>query len=79
MLGVRVVPKGLAKKELWTALRSGDYALAGLELTAPGNDAECFLMEWTSGSQNNVIGYTNTAYDTLMSIIAGAADGAAGG
>ena len=42
-----------------------------------GNDAECFLMEWTSDSQDNVVGYENSAYDTLMSIIANAEDGTA--
>ena len=77
VLGMQVVPRGVTESELWAALRSGEYALAGVELEAVGNDAECFLMEWTSDNPNNVIGYTNTAYDTLMSIIASAADGAA--
>lgn len=76
-LGVQVTPKQVAPAELWTALRSGEYALAGAELEAVGNDAECFLMEWVSGSANNVIAYQNTAYDTLMAIIASAADGSA--
>jgi len=76
-LGVRVIPKGVTTKELWTALRSGTYTLAAVELEAPGNDAECFLMDWTSDSQDNVAGYVNTAYDTLMAIIASAADGTA--
>ena len=34
-------------------------------------------MDWTSGSQDNVICYGNSAYDTLMAIIANAADGTA--
>jgi len=76
-LGISVSPRGVTESEIWASLRSGEYTIAEVELEAVGNDAECFLMEWTSGSQNNVIGYTNTAYDTLMSIIAGAADGAA--
>ena len=76
-LGVRVIPKGVSTKELWTALRSGAYTLAAVELEAPGNDAECFLMDWTSDSQDNVVGYESTAYDTLMSIIASAEDGTA--
>ena len=76
-LGVRVIPKGISTKELWTALRSGTYTLAAVELEAPGNDAECFLMDWRSDSQDNVAGYVNTAYDTLMAIIASAADGTA--
>lgn len=76
-LGVRVIPKGVSTRDLWVALRSGTYTLAGVELDAPGNDAECFLMDWTSHSQNNVAGYESTAYDTLMAIIASAADGSA--
>ena len=76
-LGIRVTPRAVTEAELWAALRSGEYTLAGVELGAVGNDAECFLMDWTSDSSDNVIGYTNTAYDTLMAIIAGAADGAA--
>ena len=60
-----------------SALRSGEYTVAGLALAAPANDAECFLMDWTSGSQHNVAFYENSAYDTLMAIIASAADGTA--
>lgn len=76
-LGVTVVPKGVTTRELWSALRKGEYTLAGVDLEAAGNDAECFLMDWTSDSQDNVAGYENSAYDTLMAIIASAADGTA--
>lgn len=76
-LHVKVTPVGVTEQELWAALRSGDYDLAGTDLSAVGNDAECFLMKWTSDSQDNVIGYENSAYDTLMSIIARAEEGAA--
>ena len=77
VLGIQVTPRGVTTKELWTALRNGQYDLAGVRLEAPGNDAECFLMDWTSDSQDNIAGYENSAYDTLMSIIASAADGTA--
>ena len=76
-LGITVVPKGVTTRELWSALRKGEYTLAGVDLEAAGNDAECFLMDWTSDSQDNVAGYENSAYDTLMAIIASAADGTA--
>lgn len=76
-LGVRVTPRGVTTQELWAVLRSGDYTFAGVELEAPGNDAECFLMQWTSDAQNNVAHYENSAYDTLMAIIASAPDGTA--
>ena len=76
-LGVRVRTRGVTHQELWTALRSGEYTFAGVNLEAPGNDAECFLMQWTSDAQNNVVHYENSAYDTLMAIIASAPDGTA--
>ena len=76
-LGVRVSSRGVTTQELWTALRSGEYTFAGVDLEAPGNDAECFLMQWTTDAQNNVVHYENSAYDTLMAIIASAEDGTA--
>lgn len=77
VLGLQVTPKGLSERGLMSALRGGEYDLAGLSLTASANDAECFLMSWTSGGRNNYISYESTAYDTLMMIIASAADGTA--
>lgn len=77
VLGVVITPVPLGDWELWNALQTGDYDLAGAALTAVGSDAECFLMNWTSGSPDNVVRYTNSAYDTLMSIIASAANGTA--
>lgn len=76
-LMVQMTPRAVTEQELWMALRSGEYTCAGVNLEAPGNDAECFLMQWTSDAQNNVVHYENSAYDTLMTIIAKAADGTA--
>lgn len=77
-LGIHAVASAVAsERELWSALRTGAYTMALTELEAPGNDAECFLMEWASDSQDNVAGYENSAYDTLMAIVAGAEDGTA--
>lgn len=45
VLEISVTPKAVTEQELWTALRSGEYTLAGLGLEAAGNDAECFLMD----------------------------------
>ena len=60
-----------------SALRAGEYDLAGRTLTASANDAECFLMSWTAESRENLVRYESSAYDTLMKIVAGAADGTA--
>ena len=76
-LRVNVTPVAVSGTELRAALRSGDYTLAGLNLKAVGNDAECFLKQWTSDQGSNVVGYANSAYDTLLSIIAKADDGTA--
>ena len=77
VLDVDVTPRAVTSQELWSALRGGEYTLAGVNLEAPGNDAECFLMDWISDSYDNVANYENSAYDTLMSIIARASDGTA--
>ena len=77
VLNVRVIPTAVTKEELQAALKAGEYALAGMELGAVADDAECFLMNWTSHNENNVIRYENTAYDTLLAIIANAPDGTA--
>lgn len=71
-LGVQVTPRAVSREELAISLSAGRYALAATCLTALCSDAECFLMRWTSGRADNVVGYANSAYDTLMSIIAGA-------
>lgn len=76
-LGLNVTPRAVEKTELMRALRSGSYTLAGLGLDAVCNDAECFLMDWTTGNADNYLHYENSAYDTLMSIIASAQDGTA--
>ena len=76
-LGIQITPRSVKHQELWAALRSGEYSVAGASLSAVGNDAECFLMPWTTHSINNVVRYSNSAYDTLMAIIATAPDGTA--
>lgn len=76
-LGARVEPRAVTEKELRAALREGTYTLAATEALPLSNDAECFLMQWTSDSVDNFVRYQNSAYDTLMSIIAAAEDGAA--
>ncbi len=76
-LGVNVTPRAVTPAELASAMRSGNYTLAGMSVSAVCSDAECFLMDWTTGNRDNFLHYENSAYDTLMSIIAGAEDGSA--
>lgn len=56
------------------ALASGQYTLALTEYTAPANDAQSFLQGWVTGHPNNVIAYSNTAFDTLLAVIRSASD-----
>lgn len=73
-LDLTVEPKAVTAEELNEALSSGEFALIGGWISAIGNEAECFLRTWSSESVENRTGYQNSAYDTLLSIISGAAD-----
>ena len=73
-LGLRVTTRAVTEEELAAALKEGTFSLAGVEVRALGNDAECFLKQWGSTSEENVSRYANSAYDTLLSVIAGAED-----
>ena len=73
-LGLQVTARAVTAEELAAALGDGTFSLAGTEVRALGNDAECFLLQWASTSQENVSRYANSAYDTLLSVIAGAED-----
>ena len=73
-LGLRVTARAVTEEELAAALEEGTFSLAGIEIRALGNDAECFLRQWRSTGGENVSRYANSAYDTLLSVIAGAED-----
>lgn len=59
---------------LEATLTSGQYALALTKFTAPANDAQSFLQCWVSDHPNNVVSYSNTAFDTLLAVIRSASD-----
>ena len=73
-LGLRVTARAVTEEELAAVLEEGTFSLAGIEIRALGNDAECFLRQWSSTGGENVSRYANSAYDTLLSVIAGAED-----
>ena len=73
----RLISADVTEEELSAALEEGTFSLAGIEIRALGNDAECFLRQWSSTGGENVSRYANSAYDTLLSVIAGAEDEAA--
>ena len=74
---MQVTPRPVTQEELSQALAEGTFTLAGLELRPVANDPECFLMPWVSDGAENIARYSNSAYDTLLSIIAAAQDGTA--
>jgi oligopeptide transport system substrate-binding protein len=73
-LHVQVKMEALPEKELQKTLQSGEYTLALRRLTGFADDAESFLSFWKSTSENNVIRYFNSAYDTLLTVIDSASD-----
>jgi len=73
-LRVTVKPVGLTAEKLESALASGDFDLAVTNLRGYANDAESFLAPWGSKSESNVVGYRNSAYDTLLNVIDNASD-----
>lgn len=77
MLGMNISPVPMTRESMEEAIATGNFFMAGVEVTSYINDAEGFLMQWASDAKENVMGYQNTAYDTLMSIISTAPDGTA--
>ena len=73
-LRVRVELLPQDDETLRETLRSGDYDLALAELRGNARDAESFLARWRSDSADNVVGYENGAYDTLLKVIRSASD-----
>lgn len=76
-LDLQVTARAVTEEELAQALTEGTYTLAGVELRPVANDPECFLMPWVSERTENITRYSNSAYDTLLSIIASAQDSTA--
>ena len=76
-LGLSVTARAVTVEEMASALEEGSFFLAGMEIRPAGSDAECYLMQWASGREENIARYANSAYDMLISIIAGAEDEAA--
>ena len=76
-LHLQVTPRAVTEEEMNQALTAGTFTLAGVELRPVANDPECFLMPWVSEREENTARYTNSAYDTLLSIIASAQDSTA--
>lgn len=76
-LHLQVTARAVTQEELDQALAEGTFTLAGVELRPVANDPECFLMPWVSEREENTARYANSAYDTLLSIIASAQDSTA--
>ena len=77
VLGLRIQPRAVTREELSAALGAGEYALAGVRMSAQVNDAEAFLSAFSGKSPLNAARYFSGAYDTLLKIIDSASDPAA--
>lgn len=73
-LGITVTPVAMEKSALTQAMEEGTYQLALCTLGALANDPELYLSPWTTTSADNTLGYSDTAYDTLLAIAATAAE-----
>lgn len=73
-LKVRLERVPLSADELWEALSAGDYDIALTDIRGNALDAESFLDLWRGDSPENVAGYENGAYDTLLKVIRSASD-----
>lgn len=73
-LKVRLERVPLSADELREALSAGDYDIALTDIRGNALDAESFLDLWRGDSPENVAGYENGAYDTLLKVIRSASD-----
>lgn len=73
-LKVRLERVPLSADELREALSAGDYDIALTDIRGNALDAESFLDPWRGDSPENVAGYENGAYDTLLKVIRSASD-----
>lgn len=69
-LGITVDVVTVTQEEMTQAMTEGTYQLALTAIDPQINDAEPYLNCWTSESTDNVLGYANTAYDMLLSVVA---------
>lgn len=74
VLEITVTAVAMDEAALNTALTERQYAMAITNITAAANDAQCFLDRWTTSHPDNVTGYSNSAFDTLLTVIHGASD-----
>lgn len=77
VLQVSVTLRSVTESELKEALAKGSYVMAAMDPIAMADDAESFLIPFGTHSADNVTGYSNSAFDTLLSIIGSASDSAA--
>lgn len=76
-LNAAVTPVAVEESQLDSLLSSGQYKLALTDLTALANDAQSFLDRWTTDDTANVVRYSNSAFDTLLTVISSASDDSA--
>ncbi|MDY3281475.1 peptide ABC transporter substrate-binding protein [Dysosmobacter sp.] len=73
-IDITVTPRAMTAGELAAALAAGEYTLSLTQLRGTVNDAESFLAPFQSGDSRNMVGYVNSAFDTLLAVIGKAND-----
>ncbi len=66
-IGVQATPMNLELNAVNKAARTGDFAMLSYSWFAPADDAYTFLGLAETGNPNNYSGYSNPAYDRLLS------------
>jgi peptide/nickel transport system substrate-binding protein len=66
-LGVNITAIGVNEELYGEVLKNGDYDLIKADYTSNYNDSMSLLEKWTSNSEENVYGYKNTEFDSLIS------------
>ena len=76
-LHITVTVRAVSAQELAQALEGGSYTVASAQVRSLVNDAEGFLLSWQESSEENAARYSNSSYETLLKVIAGASDASA--
>lgn len=76
-LRVNIRAEGLEREEYDRRIREGEYDLAVGSVSAPYNDAVCYLEQFAGSDGDNALHYVNKPFDLLIGVAQGSTDPAA--
>lgn len=65
-IGVNITAMGVNEEIYKEVMKNGDYDLIKVDYTSTYNDPMSILQNWVSNSEENVYGYRNTEFDSLI-------------